>query len=272
MNTLNNERRLKNLEKARSSLSKIGISPNERQLQKIKIALQWTHAWGHSTSEILCKVVGSTSPSFLADMVKKTLLRKEKVCNRSFYLLTAPGLTMLKFLFPDLVEKLPLRRHVRMHQFHHDGFAQQILARDIEKHRDVVKSWRSERQIRGHNGAGKKVPDAELVLEDKVIYYEIETEKKYDHELHCMLYNLLGLARNMSDATYCQIYMKASMMPHYQAKLNEWIQHRGFHTWHKYPGEKKHREAMWGELDEVEILILQSLIAVMPLPNDLKGF
>lgn len=211
------------LTRANEARAKLQDAPYQRNRKKMEMALKWTHAWGATTSKILCQVVGVKQQDFITGMVKSKVLRIVKVLNKTFYLCTAHGRSVLVSSLP---ENDPLR-HVQLTRtplawgFEHSEKAQELLAKKISEYGDLVEAWASEKELRFLMAKNKKIPDCAIYLRDgRVIFYEIEITKKYNQELDSMIFNLICLAAEEIQIT-CEIHLRKSLFNHYQGALRE---------------------------------------------------
>lgn len=210
------------------------VSPAERNRQKILSALRWIHGWGQSTTEIVKLACRSTSGDFISKMKSRKLVRSERVLGTTFLQLTKTGVELLRNWSggDDALAALPASRVVDLYAFHHNFYAQRLLAERVRRGCESGQ-WFCDRQIRSiinSTDFGGKCPDAWYYSATEKIFFEVERTKKKQPELEVMLLNISKMLERHSDSV-CEIHIEPGISDRYRSTLSGWLSRGDFRTW-----------------------------------------
>lgn len=210
------------------------VSPSARNRQKVFEALRWLHGWGQSTSSILKLACRSTSGDFIARMRSNGLIRVERVLGTTFLLLTKSGVDLLRSMSApdDALASLSGTRIVNLYAYHHNFYAQRLLAERMRKGPSDAR-WFCERQIRALVDAtepGAKCPDALYTSSLERVFFEVERTKKKQPALEVMLLNTSRMLEQRPGYV-CEIYIEAGISDRYKSTIGGWLSRQEFRAW-----------------------------------------
>jgi hypothetical protein len=222
-------------ERARDARSTMQISPIERHRQKVHCALRWIHGWNQSTADLIKKACRSSSLGFLSSMKSNGWVRTERVLGQTFWLLTKQGVDFLRSLSgpDDVIAQLNAARGVNLYAFHHDAYAQRLLAELLKRSPPTGAKWLPERALRArfaHSAEGAKCPDAMYSDSVGTVYLEVERSKKKQPALEVMLLNAARLIENQPKARV-EIHIGTGIADRYRSTHGSWVARREFRSW-----------------------------------------
>lgn len=229
------ENQLRGFQLAQVKRREMPLSPTAKNRQNVLTTLSAVHAFSQTTREIILDMCRVSKANFLTRLVADGYVRQERVLGKTFYLLNKSGLDLLRSMLPpdSTLGSLPGTRHVNLHSFFHNFYAQRVLAKKVRAGGDGCRWW-CERQLRSTVNTtepGAKVPDAAFRSSEGVtIYIEIERSRKPQSELEVMLLNTARLLEK-EFGSLCEIHIERGIAERYISTLKGWLNAGTFRAW-----------------------------------------
>lgn len=234
------EAQLRGLQRAQEVRKEMPLSPIAKHRENVINALCWCHAWQQTTRELLLSSCRVSKSDFLHRLARDGYMRKEKVLGRTFWLLNKSGVDLMRSMLPvdSSISALAGTRHVNLHAFTHNYFAQRVIALKVFNGGARCRWW-SERQLRSMVDVTEpmaKVPDgAFLDALGVMTYVEVEKTRKAQPELETMLLNIARMLEKKPTAR-CEIYIEQGISERYISTMKSWLHAGTFRAWSEDTG------------------------------------